>query len=678
MPPDVHRDAQAGGCRISGDPAGDVFLEIGIRASACNRAKRDRACREKKGKRARSGYHLSWIDTLHPAERSTALAELPVTRARRDRFDRFLAVPLIGPVLLLLAGNADFMFDPPGWIDAFGMVGRFWHYADQNPLFEEYKGSRLPWILPGFVLHHLFDEVTASYILHTIVLIGSSVGVYLLLRDTLHDRPVAGVTAAAWSSYTWIHGNGGWNYHTAAAAAYYVWGLWMLARSTSAPRPRLWLAGSGAMLVSAVQTHIVFAGFLPIAALLYIPLLERGRREGWRDGAVAAGYVAAGAVGATMLLGAIDVASGGSWLFFLPQIEYTLYFVETGNRWLRGTSAWIPTARYMVIPCIALAGAFPWLASAWLKRRNTTAESRFACVLVVQGVLAFGLMAYLQFVAGQTVLDYPYVTVPLYCHVFPMLGAFLWSSRRDGTRADLLFTLAMALVIAAPLLLLLPSWLPQHMRAFTHAVRIPDSSVVLAPFLVGAAALPLGLLRGRSRIAAFSIVYGLLNAWLAAAPNAYGIGTAGVNRDMLVAFRSLEQYTTELDPSLFAIRYWGEPGMVEGVSGPIDMADVFRSFLAIRRRSLITVAYDRPDTRVDQLTQADLYSSNCIGVLSTAAGHQDVVDRITNRFSEIGVRLRPVGHHRADSGPFSIALTVLTTRPADDPRPGLLPCPPMP
>src|SRR5262245_54559290 len=80
------------------------------------------------------GYHLYWIHILRSAERSTAFTELPATRVRRDRFDIFLTVPVIGPVLLLLAGNADFMFDPPGWIDAFGMVGRFWHYADQNPL----------------------------------------------------------------------------------------------------------------------------------------------------------------------------------------------------------------------------------------------------------------------------------------------------------------------------------------------------------------------------------------------------------------------------------------------------------------------------------------------------------------------------------------------------------------
>ena len=593
----------------------------------------------------------------------------------RRRFDGFLTVPLIGPLLLLLAGNANFMFDAPGWIDAFGMLGHFWHYTDHNPSFEEYKGSRLPWILPGFVLHHLFDVVTAQYILQTAVLLTSSLAVYLVLRDTLHDRPVAAVTAAAWSSYTWAHGSGGWNYHVAAAGAYYSLGLWMLARSTASDRRRLWLLGSGALFVSAIHTHILFAGFIPIAALLYVPVLIDSGRAHWREGAQVAGYVTAGAVATTLFLGAIDVATGGTWLFFLPQIEYTLEFANQGNRWLFAAGEWVPTATYLVIPVVALVAALPWLANMWRTGGFRTLEARFACALVVQGVLAFALMVYLQFGGGQTALDHAHFAFPLYCHAFPMIGALLWSAGRGASRAGLLFAMVMAFAIAAPLLLLLPSRLPQHMPAFTSALRLPDAPIVLAPLVLAVAALPLGLIRGRARLAAFSIVYGLLNAWMAQAPVAYGIGTPGINRDMLVVFRSLEQFSADLDPSLFAIRYWGEPGIVPGPDGPTNMAAVFRSFLAIRRRSLITVAYDRPDTRVQDLTQDDLYSASCLGVLSTPAVHRDAVDRLTRRFSDVGVALRVVGHHRADSGRFAIDLTVLTTRPANDSRPGLPPCP---
>ena len=78
------------------------------------------------------------------------------------RIDSYVLIPVLGPILLWALGGSDFLFDSPGWVDTFGMLGRFWHYAEQNPSFEAYKTSRLPWILPGFVFHQLFDTITAE------------------------------------------------------------------------------------------------------------------------------------------------------------------------------------------------------------------------------------------------------------------------------------------------------------------------------------------------------------------------------------------------------------------------------------------------------------------------------------------------------------------------------------
>ena len=607
------------------------------------------------------------------------------------RRDWYLAVPVIAPALLLLAGNADFMFDDPGWIDTFGMLGRFWHYAEQNPLFEQYQGSRLPWILPGFVLHQIFDEVTASYILHTTVLIASGMAVYLLLRDTLGERASAAIVAVAWASCTWIHGNGGWNYHVVAAVTYYLWSLWMLARAARSARPGPWLTGSGAALACAIHAHAVFAAFVPIAALLYLPAVSAGWRQSLTRVAAAAGYAAAGGLGATAALALVNVAVGGRWLFFLPQLEYMLYVRSQGNRWVQEPAVWIPEARHLVIPGLVLVGALLWLAHAFVTRGSRRSRERaaadsgsdprsmqFAWILAWQGVLASGLMTYFQFVTRQTALDLPYMAVPLYGHVFPMLGTLLWQARPRSRREPWL-TLAAAAAILAPLLLWLPSRLFDDAAAFVRAVHLPDAPVIAAPLAVGLAGLLLAsLFRGWPRIATFAVWYGLLNAWLAAAPNAYGIGTPGINRDIAIVLRSLDKYATTLDPSLFAVRFWSEPELVQGRNRHVQLADVFRAFMATRRRSLVTAAYDRPGIRVDDLTPQDLYSSSCLGVLSSVASHMDVVARAMRRFDEIGAPLRAVGRHDAHSGPISVALTVLTMRPQDDPRPGLLPCPPSP
>ena len=78
--------------------------------------------------------------------------------------DRFLLFPLLAPALLLAAGNDAFGFDPPGLLDSFVYVGYFWHYPEHLWVFDDnnnYKISRLPWILPGYVLHTLAGPVVA-------------------------------------------------------------------------------------------------------------------------------------------------------------------------------------------------------------------------------------------------------------------------------------------------------------------------------------------------------------------------------------------------------------------------------------------------------------------------------------------------------------------------------------
>jgi hypothetical protein len=71
-------------------------------------------------------------------------------------FDRWLFLPLLIPAVLILAGHSSFGFDPPGFLDSFVYVGYFWHYPEHLWVFDDnsnYKISRLPWILPGYVLH---------------------------------------------------------------------------------------------------------------------------------------------------------------------------------------------------------------------------------------------------------------------------------------------------------------------------------------------------------------------------------------------------------------------------------------------------------------------------------------------------------------------------------------------
>ena len=79
---------------------------------------------------------------------------------------------LVFPFILLLANN--------GWIfpnayiaifDDWIYLGYFLNFAQYVKLFDQpwdmiYFGSRLPWILPGYALYHIFSPKLANYILH--------------------------------------------------------------------------------------------------------------------------------------------------------------------------------------------------------------------------------------------------------------------------------------------------------------------------------------------------------------------------------------------------------------------------------------------------------------------------------------------------------------------------------
>jgi len=585
---------------------------------------------------------------------------LSATPASR-RVDWYVLIPGLGPVLLWILGGKDFLFDAPGWVDTFGMLGRFWHYAEQNPSFEEYKNSRLPWILPGFVLHQLFDTVTAEQILHLTTLVASSIGLYLLLRDSLKDRTAAAVAAAAWSCFTWVHGDGGWNYQVAGASAYHIWGLWALARSATAPasQGRGWAFAGGALLACAVHTHIMIAGFVPIAALLFVAAPAESLRAAVQRILRGVAWALLGGIGVTMLLALINVASGGRWMFFMPQVEQMLLLGSEGNRWFREPAAWMYSARHLIIPALIGTAGVLWLFAALRKDVRSQDTTRFAAVFVCQSLMAFALMLYLQFVARQTALDPSFFSFPLYTQVFPVLGVAL-ASRRPSVHTSWWLASASALAIVAPLLLLLPSALPTYVARVDTWLELPYNMALVVPLAIGTAAVLVMAWQGdRSRIATFAVVYGVLNAWLCRDPNQYGILTPGINRDSLQVIGALDHYTASLDPSLFGIRYWRERDLVQGPGGLTDLYPVFESFLSTRRRSLLTMAYDRQQIPMDQLERGDLYEQRCLGVLSAKTTHADVVARMRRRFEGLGLPLTDVGRHQADGGSLSVALTVL-------------------
>ena len=589
--------------------------------------------------------------------------------------DRWLLLPLLIPAALLLAGNSSFGFDPPGFLDSFVYVGYFWHYPEHLWVFDDnsnYKISRLPWILPGYIAHLLAGTTGAAYLLAYFPLALGAVAIYLLIRDGLHDRTAAGVVSVAWACCTWAHGIGGWSYHMLAAAAYYMMACWLAVRVARQPST-LAAVLAGVFLASAIHTHLFLVVFTPFVSLLYWAALPQSPAPPLARSVRAALLAAGGGAALTLILASVNRATGGDWLFFLPQIEHSWTLSQPGNdRWWLGLTDWIPSARHLIIPVLLMIASLPVLA---LRPRGP--DRRLAIALAASAWMAFAVMCFFQFVRRMTMLDYSYMSFPLYLHAFPAIGAMLAAASVGArSRRPAIATATASVVMLGTLLFLMPGPLSHWLSAASAAIGLRQAPPIAAPLLLGLAGAAItSAIKPSARYVTFAVWFSLVNVWVAPSPESYGIGTPGYRRAMLSLFRDADRFTTELDPTLIGIKYWWSVEQVATSTGTVSLAQVFDSFVATRGWLANLFARRSPGLPIEDLTAAHLDRGECVGVLSSVEGQARLREQMESHFAALGRPLHQVAARRFEQPALSFAITILKPSgpPAPVPRP---PCAP--
>jgi hypothetical protein len=573
--------------------------------------------------------------------------------------DRFLLFPLLAPAVLLAARNDAFGFDLPGYLDSFVYVGYFWHYPEHLWVFDDnsnYKISRLPWILPGFLLHAVTGPILASYALAYFSMAIGSVALYLLVRDGLNSRGSAAITGVAWACCTWAHGNGGWNYQVLVAAGYYLMACWFVIRAARGPSPRIAALAAGVFFAAASHTHLFLVVFAPMVAALHVAALPPGSGNRIYRSAPAALLLIVGGLGLTIVLAVINAMTGGAWLFFMPQIEHAMKVTDPAydHWWKDNASQWLPAAYYLVIPlALMIAGLIPAF------RHRRAPERRLSFTLVASAWAVLGVMSYFQFAGGLTTLDYSYVAFALYPHAFMCLGVVLSEAMREGRRQALLVGLVSA-VILGTLLLLLPSPLPQMMQTLSQSLGLLRLSPILAPLAVSLlGVVAMHLVRGPGRAVVFAVWFGIVNAWIAPMPFAYGIGTPGYYQSMLRLFREADRFTTDIDPSLIGIKYWMSSEVFTTPTGEVLSGSVFNSFVATRAWFTNLLGRTNPSPPIEKLTLADLDRGACIGILSSLQSQPTLQREMEAHYASLGRPLGPVTVQRFEDPNLSFALAVL-------------------
>ena len=375
------------------------------------------------------------------------LAESVALRIRRTVIDLrrrpadVLAIALVVALpLVLLAANSSWIWDNPDFNDTSVYVGFFRRYLEfKLPYAANYKSSRLPWVLPGVALYRWLPAAVAHHVLYLTFLVGEGVLLYLFARRRFGVH-VAFLVAAAAVTSTYAHERP--SYHDQAAGTYLVAALVLLERPARWP-VLLRLALAGGIFALDVTTDTVAAAFGPMFLLFAAAAVGRKAKvERW---VASGGALLGGAAGALILVGALNAALGGPFLFFMDQVQYSRAVAHAkvlSYTPLSEILGALPAYPMLILPALGAAGAALLLIVQAARRRFDAAALPALGLLLSLGV------AVLMQILGLGALEHQVLFQPFHVPVYLALGGMVGGLRQVAPVRALFLVLVAALFIA--------------------------------------------------------------------------------------------------------------------------------------------------------------------------------------------------------------------------------------
>ena len=182
---------------------------------------------------------------------------------------------LIAWPLMLLAITREWLFTPPGEIDAWVYFGTSANLTHNLVTFAgTYYVGRLSWILPGALAYAALPPVVANIGLHLAVFYGATLGCYTCLRLTV-GRRAALVTALLLGAYPpFVHAVG-WDYVDGVGLAYFLLAVGSGTAAARGIRPSWWSVVSGICVGACLISSLAWATVLPAYVLCLITVSPR-------------------------------------------------------------------------------------------------------------------------------------------------------------------------------------------------------------------------------------------------------------------------------------------------------------------------------------------------------------------------------------------------------------------
>ena len=223
--------------------------------------------------------------------------------------------------LVILGINASFLANPPGDPDPWFYYGHFtslgaYRHTDVSMIEPyDYYQTRLPFILPGWIIFTIFSTLFARvvhYYLYYVVISCSLF--YVLSRNT--SRTAALLATVMMGTDIYFIKTTGWNYVDAGVLCYLSLTFAALTAAARDGDPKIWLAVAAFCFTCAIFTHLVAViSIIPVAGYAWYALpLER---VGWRQFASFLIAALGGAIVCQIVFGILNVWIWGTDFFFL-------------------------------------------------------------------------------------------------------------------------------------------------------------------------------------------------------------------------------------------------------------------------------------------------------------------------------------------------------------------------
>jgi hypothetical protein len=456
--------------------------------------------------------------------------------------DPYLFVILVIPFLVLLR-DSNIAFTPVGYLDPWIYFSYFHNLIPfEHDVFPgTYYGSRLSWLLPGYVIYKIFAPLAAHYVLRFGLFYLAAVSLFFTLKHAI-DRRTALLTVIALGFYPYFWSAIGTDYVDGVGIAYYLLTTAILTRAAELDDERLSLVLAGASFAALFYTNVAWLMYAPFFPIYYFWRRIVTRKIYWPLMLVRfVMYFAAGCFLVTAVLCGINYLIAGYPWFYLVSLLYGGGSILKPSPWKAPDLSWVKNAKWLLLPGMTVLICVVAALSArirLLSRRHTSAT-----VFLLNFLGLATLLAYLE-IRVTPLMQFPYYASYLIPPIFLVLGSWTFRVPERLTRKWFGW-----LVLCVILLFAIPWW--------DVGGRIPRMLGKLPPagllFLVCGGLLAATVLAGRQTVLLVSLVgFSLFNAYLGTVSHA----PANAGRDAYIRItRGLENIENIRTPGR-GVRFW--------------------------------------------------------------------------------------------------------------------------